>query len=320
VSPPPRPVLALSDDASVLACATGPSETIPTFAVVRGGSDPTMTIEPRHLQAIAFSSCGRWLGRVGSTGVELLDARTGAALRWLSEGAEALAFSPDGWLLAVAGPGAVRVIELASGNVRWRFDAANPKALAFSHDGRLLAVADGAAVVVYDVTGRAARREIARPDARTWDALGGDALPLGLMAYPAEAVALIRSRLRPAPGKPLSEAEIRRYIRDLGDDDFTTRERASKALAVPSALPLVEAAAKTESDLEARRRLQRLIADGRTWPGPGMLAVVRAIEVLERVGTAEARRLLTELAEGNPDARLTQEAKAAVGRLGAGGR
>ncbi|MGL4555779.1 MAG: WD40 repeat domain-containing protein, partial [Gemmataceae bacterium] len=131
---------------------------------------------------------------------------------------------------------------------------------------------------------------------------------------PDDAVALIRANLRPAPGKPLTAAEARRLIADLSADDFETRDRASRALAVPSALPHVEAAAKTETDLEARRRLQRLLADGRTWPGPGGLRAVRAVEVLERAGTPEARRLLEELAGGNPDARLTHEARASRGR------
>jgi hypothetical protein len=41
----------------------------------------------------------------------------------------------------------------------------------------------------------------------------------------------------------------------------------------------------------------------------------RALAVLERAGTDEARRLVKELAAGCPTARQTQEARAALGRL-----
>jgi hypothetical protein len=39
------------------------------------------------------------------------------------------------------------------------------------------------------------------------------------------------------------------------------------------------------------------------------------LEVLESIGTLEARRVLNRLAEGEPKALLTQEAKAALTRL-----
>jgi hypothetical protein len=45
------------------------------------------------------------------------------------------------------------------------------------------------------------------------------------------------------------------------------------------------------------------------------LRMLRAIEVLEHIGTAEARELLQKLVEGAPEARLTREAKAALQRL-----
>ena len=45
------------------------------------------------------------------------------------------------------------------------------------------------------------------------------------------------------------------------------------------------------------------------WPG------LRAVEVLERIGTPEARQVLAKLADGAPEARLTQEAKASLQRL-----
>jgi hypothetical protein len=42
----------------------------------------------------------------------------------------------------------------------------------------------------------------------------------------------------------------------------------------------------------------------------------RGIQVLERIGSEEARRQLKTLACGDPQADVTREAKAALGRLG----
>ena len=44
--------------------------------------------------------------------------------------------------------------------------------------------------------------------------------------------------------------------------------------------------------------------------------MLRALEVLERIGTPEARQILLSLAKGAPEAALTQEAKASLERLG----
>ena len=41
----------------------------------------------------------------------------------------------------------------------------------------------------------------------------------------------------------------------------------------------------------------------------------RAVQLLEMLGSAEASQLLQELAQGAPEARLTQEAKASLERL-----
>jgi hypothetical protein len=66
--------------------------------------------------------------------------------------------------------------------------------------------------------------------------------------------------------------------------------------------------------LERRRRLdallQRLVV-----PSGDRLGELRAVEVLERIGTREAEHLLKKLAKGAPEARLTREAKASLQRL-----
>ena len=50
-------------------------------------------------------------------------------------------------------------------------------------------------------------------------------------------------------------------------------------------------------------------------PAPDVLRRQRALEVLEHIGTAEARALLEEIARGAPEAGLTREAKAALLRV-----
>jgi hypothetical protein len=49
--------------------------------------------------------------------------------------------------------------------------------------------------------------------------------------------------------------------------------------------------------------------------GPDRRRQLRAVEVLEHIGDADARRVLADLAGGSPHARLTADARGALGRL-----
>jgi len=66
---------------------------------------------------------------------------------------------------------------------------------------------------------------------------------------------------------------------------------------------------------EVRRRLQAILAAPLEVPPTQTLRTLCAIQVLERIGIAEARELLRKLANGPPDARLTKEAKASLERV-----
>jgi hypothetical protein len=68
--------------------------------------------------------------------------------------------------------------------------------------------------------------------------------------------------------------------------------------------------------LEARRRLEKLL-DHLDAPvaDADRLRALRAVEALEHIGTPPAVHLLQTLARGDPDARLTREARAARERL-----
>ena len=67
---------------------------------------------------------------------------------------------------------------------------------------------------------------------------------------------------------------------------------------------------------EVKRRAEWLLAklDEGT-PSPEAVRDLRAVEVLEAIGTSDARRVLEGLAKGAPQARLTVETKRALDRL-----
>jgi hypothetical protein len=68
--------------------------------------------------------------------------------------------------------------------------------------------------------------------------------------------------------------------------------------------------------LELRRRALALI-EAIAYPeiSPADLQATRGVEVLERIGNAEASALLTALSQGDPLSRAAQEATAALQRL-----
>src|SRR5262249_4765508 len=131
---------------------------------------------------------------------------------------------------------------------------------------------------------------------------------------PGSAVAAVRAGVRPVDGK-----RIGRWIEDLDSDDYPVRRKAVDELTRVGRLAegsLREALAKKPS-LEKHRRIQELLrkmeAEGAT---AEHLQALRGVELLERVGTAEARKVLATLAGGAAEAELTRQAKAALARLG----
>jgi hypothetical protein len=83
------------------------------------------------------------------------------------------------------------------------------------------------------------------------------------------------------------------------------------------AAPALKNALVEKSSLELRQRIDGLLGKLRgPVTRPEMMRAVRAVAVLEDVATPQARKLLEALSKGAPEARLTQEAKTALTRLG----
>jgi hypothetical protein len=242
-----------------------------------------------------------------------------------------LAFSPDGRALATGcWDTKVRLWEVASWTKRNQFEGHCGRVYqtAFSPDGRILASGgqDGR-VYLWDVTGLAAagvRPLVPLPAEKReelWKALPGRD---GARAYqavcelstaPRQAVHLVKERLRPAT---VGSAQVGRLLADLDADSYAVREKATAALAQlgKAAQPALRQTLNNPLSAEVHRRVSDLLErlEGEP-PPPEMLLAVRATEILEILGSPEAREVLGVLAAGAPGAPLTEQAKASLGRL-----
>jgi hypothetical protein len=94
---------------------------------------------------------------------------------------------------------------------------------------------------------------------------------------------------------------------------LSTRQRVGNPFEDTSA-PTRRLANPSRLRLEVLRRLERLL-DALDRPTPEEILHTRCVEILERIGSAEAKKLLRRLADGDPLQVLTREARAALSRL-----
>jgi hypothetical protein len=132
-----------------------------------------------------------------------------------------------------------------------------------------------------------------------------------------QATRVLKNRIRAVPrAKP---SEIADLLTRLDNDNFATREEASKELAYlgTQAKPALTRALAEATSIEARMRIKKLLNSLQNWviKDPETLRALRAIWVLERTASADAYSMLEDLAKGAPGARPTQEAQAALDLL-----
>jgi WD40 repeat protein len=269
--------------------------------------------------------------------LRICTVETGKELLLLEKGGRC-AFAPDGRTIAVQidpppsteedderGESTIQVIELATGGVRTQFRGHRAKleTLVYSPDAKLLASgsSDNTALL-WDLVGHGDMRQgkvSATELQELWAKLGSEKaetahVAMGVLARASEqTVAWIRTHLPPS----LESEQVARLIRKLDDDDFAVREEADAALQrlADLAVPTLQKALKGKPSAEVRRRVTRLLEQLDQGKTPEQLRSLRAIELLERNGTPEARKVLEELAKGMPEALQTQEAKSCLDRL-----
>jgi dipeptidyl aminopeptidase/acylaminoacyl peptidase len=261
------------------------------------------------------------------TGIEV------ATIKGVTGAVSSVAFSPKGRAIATAsGWNEVALWDCLTGKeLLHARTGAHVTCVAISSDGTRLAAGDqGGKVYVWRLAPDRWDQGLQGPGlkgeqlADLWNDLAGGDAPRAhralwtLAAAPQVSVKYLDTHLKPA--EATTEDKVRGLIRDLDSDDFKTREKATAELThiAHRAEIQVRAALAGGPSAEARRRLESVLSviEGtRPEHAPDTLRAIRAIHVLELIGTPQARAVLEKLARGTPGAYETRHAKAALARL-----
>ncbi len=299
---------------------------------------------------ITFSPDGRMLA-AGGQGPdariylwEMISGRLRLTLK-AGEDVTSLAFSPNGKLLAAANnlnasrhirnqavqrsesrPPRVHLWDVAAEKELPSLEGhqGSIASLSFSPDGKLLATgSNDTTILLWDATrfqtNRPAEVRLSAEQLESlWADLGGEDAAKAyhairtLAAAPKSSVAFLKRHLKPVA--PVDAKKIARLIADLDSEQFAVREKAMKQLEKfgDRAATELRKALAGNPPLEVRRRIEQLLERRN---GTDHIRMVRALETLENIATAEARDLCAKLAGGVADAPLTREALATLRRM-----
>jgi WD40 repeat protein len=295
--------------------------------VIRGqfGGEP---IYPPYVTDLRFTPDGsRLVTSHYDATVRLWDPDTGKQVGRLSHdlrGATGLACSPDSkWVAVGRSDGKIIVWELATEKQLLTLDGHDSmvRDVAFTTDGRGLVGNADLAPILWDLVPKdlpaVDNPEAAWKDLATGDAERAYRLVWGLAREPKRAVKLFAEKVKPAE-LTIERARFDKWVADLDSPQYRAREAAEKGLT--QAGPTVpvgwlrKALADTRSD-EVRARVGRVLSI-RDKPLPDEWRLGRAVQVLERAGTDEAKSLLKTWAAAPAGTQVAVDAQAALERLG----
>ena len=239
-----------------------------------------------------------------------------------------VALSADGKaLFRATGLGEVHVYEVATGAFRTGYPGHKSMVLALDTPTdvrRVLSGSSDTTALLWNVgfAGKKGTPLSADERARQWEALTDldgtkayDAM-VKFAGDPEGFIAMAKAELKPAAEGPTAE-DLMPMFRDMDNKAFATREAASAKLDKygEGAISLVRARLEVESSVEVRDRLKRFLekCEGPA-NAPTRFRQGRAVELLEHLGTAEAKALLEKLARGGASY-LTSDASGALRRI-----
>jgi len=295
--------------------------------------------------SLAFTPDGRTLATAGrEKEIKLWDVATGSLLHTLGLRRHLydrrMSFSADGRVLFAYDrdykqpPGRQTYLtmwETASG--RQLAERSLPlKTYSFTADRRrLISGADDGSYLVWDLHRFQAELLTSEPDdpvelETLWTRLAHEDPRIAyraigaLASQPAEATALIKGRLKPVESfKNIRREDVLPLVERLLSDNLAARREASAELRRlgPAAHDALRLVLNTNKNLTAaaRNRIKILLAS-QVDEGPvEEFQDLRAIYVLERIGSPEAVEILESLAAGARHGRQTEEARHALRRL-----
>jgi WD40 repeat protein len=288
---------------------------------------------------LAFSCDGRFLTSWG-TRIRLWRPNGWKQLRHFGQQPElwisTVAISPDNRMIASGssareiGDDTVHVWEVATGSERCHLSGHQYAiaSLAFSPDGTTLVSGsrDGTALV-WDLKNlpyeHAATTSLSNEElASRWRELEDAEAPRAyaairtLVSDPPRTIPFLQRQLRPVfRAEPQRVHEL---VAALDSDQFSERQDATEELATQVELlePAIRQARSGRASAEVRRRLEQILRiKEQALSSNRQLQMLRGIEVLENIGSPEAKNILQAVASGTSEFRITLEAKASLDRL-----
>jgi WD40 repeat protein len=277
---------------------------------------------------------GETPGELSGTASFVQNFGIAGGMRFLAFSAPApdFAFSPDGRLLAQGlADHSISLWDVATGKQVGRLVGHQGpiQTVVFAPDGNTLATGSSdTTALVWDMKEAAkkvqpavAELPISEVEPRWSELANADAAKsftaIKLLASsPTSALALLHKNLKPI--EPTDAKRVAAWIAGLDSEEFSIREEAREELEKQGELAIsaLRTALAGKPSEEARRHLEELL-DKATSPAVSgeRLRQLRAVEVLERMNTPEAKKLLEDLARGAPGVSQTQAAQAALQRM-----